>query len=219
MTRNCHYLSHGETRSTSISLLAGFPLNRGDKQSVNRVYTHRERKREKSIPTYTCRVGFIPSSSKNGTDGGRTPCFVRFAVLFFFFFSFFFFFFFFFFFSDFFSFVLLLHFFVSSERSEEGPRRGEEIPAWYFARYRDRIYIGDIILDDVVIRYAGIHDAAFDVNCEERRSRFCFIPRPFLFATGRTTCRYVCRPVSRDTPPGSCSTYVYVVLSKRLIIF
>ena len=46
--------------------------------------------------------------------------------------------------------------------------------------YRDRIYIGDIILDDVVIRYAGIHDAAFDVNCEERRSRFCFIPLPFL---------------------------------------
>ena len=73
-------------------------------------------------------------------------------------------------------------FFVSFRRRDaRRDRGGEEIPAWYFARYRDRIYIGDIILDDVVIRYAGIHDAAFDVNCEERRSRFCFIPRPFLF--------------------------------------
>lgn len=62
--------------------------------------------------------------------------------------------------------------------------------------YRDRIYIGDIILDDVVIRYAGIHDAAFDVNCGERRSRFCFIPFAVLIATkGRADLRLL----SHDT--------------------
>lgn len=66
-----------------------------------------------------------------------------------------------------------------------------------FCCYRDRIYIGDIILDDVVIRYAGIHDAAFDVNCEERRSRFCFIPRPFLLPPKDVQ---ICIPaVSRDS--------------------
>lgn len=68
--------------------------------------------------------------------------------------------------------------------------------------YRDRIYIGDIILDDVVIRYAGIHDAAFDVNCEERRSRFSFIPCAVLIAAkGRAD---IPRAVARHAllPPG-----------------
>lgn len=41
------------------------------------------------------------------------------------------------------------------------------------------LHRGHYSQDDVVIRYAGFHDAAFDVNCEERRSRSRFIPPSF----------------------------------------
>lgn len=44
------------------------------------------------------------------------------------------------------------------------------------------LHRGHYSQDDVVIRYAGFHDAAFDVNCEERRSRSRFIP-PSSFAS------------------------------------
>lgn len=88
------------------------------------------------------------------------------------------------------SFLFFSPFFFPLDQSE-GLRRDTGV---VFCCYRDRIYIGDIILDDVVIRYAGIHDAAFDVNCEERRSRFCFIPRQFLLPNKDVE---ICVPVRR----------------------
>ena len=97
-----------------------------------------------------------------------------------------------------FCFIFFFFFFPSSfffsfpfRPESEGLRRDTGV---VFCCYRDRIYIGDIILDDVVIRYAGIHDAAFDVNCEERRSRFCFIPRQFLLPNKDVQ---ICAPVRR----------------------
>jgi hypothetical protein len=55
---------------------------------------------------------------------------------------------------------------------ERDPRRGT---GGIFLSGSD-LHRGHYSRDDVVIRYAGFHDAAFDVNCEERRSRSRFIP-------------------------------------------
>lgn len=56
------------------------------------------------------------------------------------------------------------------EKEGEGQARG------IFLSGSD-LHRGHYSQDDVVIRYtAGFHDAAFDVNCEERRSRSRFIP-------------------------------------------
>lgn len=133
------------------------------------------------------RKGFIPSSSRTAPRSWKNTLFLFFSLLFFLYFlalsfssS-----------SFFFSFFFSLPFFFFSFDQSEGLRRDTGV---VFCCYRDRIYIGDIILDDVVIRYAGIHDAAFDVNCEERRSRFCFIPRQFLLPNKDVQ---ICVPVRR----------------------
>jgi len=72
----------------------------------------------------------------------------------------------------------------SEKEEERGQARG------IFLSGSD-LHRGHYSRDDVVIRYARSHDAAFDVNCEERRSRSRFIP-PSSFAS-RRRCRRTCK--------------------------
>lgn len=82
------------------------------------------------------------------------------------------------------------YFLFSAWESRERKREREGQARGIFLSGSD-LHRGHYSRDDVVIRYAGSHDAAFDVNCEERRSRSRFIP-PSSFAS-RRRCRRTCK--------------------------